>query len=94
MVEYRSLVVKIAHDNVVAYTTKVNYKLSCDVETFLGLACIMPLLEIVQGLSKFVQGRQTLMCNFVSTVKLVKVDVSKCIVMLDQVPPSTPLIFS
>jgi hypothetical protein len=56
LVEYPSLVVKMAHDNVVVQTTKVNYELLCDVKTFLGLACIMPLLEIVQGLSKFVQG--------------------------------------
>jgi hypothetical protein len=74
-VEYRSLVVKMVHDNVVFQTTKVNYELLCDVETFLGLACIMPLLEIMQGLSKFMQGRQNLTCNFVSIVKLVKANV-------------------
>jgi hypothetical protein len=33
--------------------TKVNYKLLCDVETFLDFICIFPLLEIVQGFSKF-----------------------------------------
>jgi hypothetical protein len=39
---------------------KANYELLCNVENFLGLACIMPLLEVVQGLSKFAQGHQIL----------------------------------
>jgi hypothetical protein len=42
---------------------KVKYELLCNVENFLGLACIMPLLEVVQGLSKFAQGHQILICE-------------------------------
>lgn len=41
LVEYRSLVVRMVHDNVAIQTTKPNYELLCDVKTFLGLVCIM-----------------------------------------------------
>jgi hypothetical protein len=47
LVEYCYLVVKMVHDNVVVQTTKVNYELLCDVETFLGLTCIMPFVMLV-----------------------------------------------
>jgi hypothetical protein len=33
-------------------TTKVNYELLCDAETFLGLTIVLYLLELVQGLLK------------------------------------------
>jgi hypothetical protein len=41
----------ITHD-----TIKFFLELLCDVEVFLGLSYIIPMLEIVQGLSKFVQN--------------------------------------
>jgi predicted glycosyltransferase involved in capsule biosynthesis len=41
----------VTHD-----TIKTNLELLCDVEVFLGLTYIIPILEIVQGLSKFVQN--------------------------------------
>jgi hypothetical protein len=57
------LLLKMAQDNVVVHMGKVNYELLCNVENFLGLTCIMPLLEVVQGLSKFSQGHQILICE-------------------------------
>ncbi len=45
-----------------------------DVETLLGLACVIALLEVVQGLSKFAQGRGTFIYDFVDALKLVEVD--------------------
>jgi hypothetical protein len=36
-------------------------------EDFVDLACFLPCLEtIVQGLSKFAQGQQTFICEFIS----------------------------
>jgi hypothetical protein len=55
--EYKALVVKMVEDNVIVDTTKINYELMCDLETLLGLSCIIPLLELVQGLSKFAQSQ-------------------------------------
>ncbi len=44
-------------------------ELLCDVEMFLGLTCIIPMLEFVQGLSKFAQNRDIFICDFVVVVK-------------------------
>ncbi len=51
--EYQMLVVKMVEDNVNIVIVKANYELIYDVETLLGLACVLPLLELVQGLFKF-----------------------------------------
>jgi hypothetical protein len=51
--EYQMLVVKMVEDNVSIAIVKANYELLYDVETLLGLVCVLPLLELVQGLFKF-----------------------------------------
>ncbi len=51
--EYQMLIVKMVEDNVSIVIVKANYELLYDVETLLGLACVLPLLELVQGLFKF-----------------------------------------
>jgi hypothetical protein len=61
--KYCVLIVKMVQGSVVVHMGKANYELLCNVENFLGLACIMPLLEVVQGLSKFAQGHQILICE-------------------------------
>jgi hypothetical protein len=38
----------------------------------LGLACILTYLETMQGLSKFAQGRDTFICDFIFTLKFAK----------------------
>ncbi len=50
-------------------TIKIDLELLCDVEVFLGLIYIIPMLEIVQGLSKFVQNWNIFICVFVDVVK-------------------------
>jgi hypothetical protein len=51
--EHKPLIVKMAQDIATINTTKVNYELLCDVGTLLGFTCVFPLLEIMQGFSKF-----------------------------------------
>ncbi len=51
--EYQMLVVKMVEDNVSIVIVKTNHELLYDVETLLGLAFVLPLLELVQGLFKF-----------------------------------------
>jgi hypothetical protein len=68
--EYKTLVVKIVEDSVTIDIAKTNYELLCDLETLLGLSCIIPLLELLQGLSKFTQSQQTFICDFISALKL------------------------
>jgi hypothetical protein len=45
--EYEAFVVKMAIDSASGQITEANYELLCDVETLLGLACVIPLLEVV-----------------------------------------------
>jgi hypothetical protein len=50
--EYKTLVVIMSDDvanNVIANT---NYDVLCDVETIMRLMCVLPMLEVVQSLSK------------------------------------------
>jgi hypothetical protein len=46
-------VVSMFENQVTNIVAKANLDLLCDVETFLGLVYIIPLLECVQSLSKF-----------------------------------------
>jgi hypothetical protein len=66
--EYKTLVVNMNDDvanNVVANT---NYELLCDVETIMGLTCVLPMLEAMQSLNKLAQNKDTFICDFVSAV--------------------------
>jgi hypothetical protein len=73
--EYKVLVVKMVKDSVIVDTIKTNYELLCDLEMLLGLSCSIPLLELVQGLSKISQSQQTSICDFISIFKLCEADI-------------------
>ncbi len=45
--EYKALIMKMAIDSAGVRITKTNYESLCDVETLLGLACTIPLLEVM-----------------------------------------------
>ncbi len=53
--EYKPLIMKMVEDSTIVVIAKVNYEILCDAKTLLDLACVLPLLEVVQGLSKFAQ---------------------------------------
>jgi hypothetical protein len=48
---------------------KANIELLCDIKVFLGLACIILMLECIQGLFKFAQTQDAFICDFVAIVK-------------------------
>jgi hypothetical protein len=52
LAEYKSLVVKMGDDMAKNASTKNNYELLCDCDIVLGLTCVLPMLEVVQSLSK------------------------------------------
>jgi hypothetical protein len=56
--EYESLLVKMSEDNPRNTLTKTNYGLFCDYDIVLGLKCVLPMLELVQSLSKMLQARE------------------------------------
>jgi hypothetical protein len=47
----------MVEDNVTIDIGKTNYELLCDLEMLFHFSCIIPLLELVQGLSKFAQSQ-------------------------------------
>jgi hypothetical protein len=47
---YKVVVIKMVIDSPTIGIAKTNYELHCDVEALLGLACVLLLLELVQGL--------------------------------------------
>jgi hypothetical protein len=54
----------VAHDS-----TMANLELLCNIEFFLGLTCIISMLECVQNLSKFAQTRDVFIYDFVVVLK-------------------------
>ncbi len=52
--KYRTLVVKMNDDLHIMVVTKTNLQHLYDVEVVMGLTCIMPLLEAIHALIKFV----------------------------------------
>jgi hypothetical protein len=70
-VEYKSLVVKMFEDQLARnVTTKFNYELLCDCDTILGLIFVLPMLEVMQSLSKLALDRNTFVCNLVNLLVL------------------------
>jgi hypothetical protein len=72
--EFKTLFVKLAEDTTTNEFVIVNYELLCDIETVMGLTCLLPMLEALQGLSKYVQNIETFIYDFVGSVKLGRAD--------------------
>jgi hypothetical protein len=65
--EYKTLINKLATNNAGVELTKANLLNMCDIDMILGLPCILPMLEFVNGLMKFAQSRNVfvwLHCNY------------------------------
>jgi len=54
--EFKTLIVKMAQDSVFNEFVAMNSELLCDVETIMGFICVIPMVEFVQILSKYVQN--------------------------------------
>jgi hypothetical protein len=66
---YKSLVVQMFEEHVAHDSTWANLELLCTIEVFKGLTYIIPMLECVQNLSKFVQTHDVFICDFVVVLK-------------------------
>ncbi len=73
--EYKPLVINMSDDVANNAIVNTNYELLCDVETIMGLTCVLPMLEVVQSLSQLVQNKDTFICDFVSVVKLCQFEI-------------------
>jgi len=45
--EYKSIVIKMSEYLPTNHVATTNYALFCDVETIMGLTCVLPMLEVV-----------------------------------------------
>ncbi len=69
MVEYKTILVKMTLDNPTNQQGMLNYEHLCDIHIFLGLACILPLLESMHALIKFAQSKDVFVCYLVVPIK-------------------------
>ncbi len=79
MAEYKTFLVKMALDSLTNQQAKQNYEHLCDLQTFLKLACILPLLESMHAIIKFAQMWDLFMCDLVVVIKVAKVICITCI---------------
>jgi len=67
--EYKTMLVKMTLDNPTNQQVMLNYEHFCDIHIFLGLACILPLLESIHVLIKFAQSKDVFVCDLVVPIK-------------------------
>jgi len=72
MTKYKTLIMKISQDNASIAQARFNLILFCDLPLLLGLSCLLPLLEAVNALIKFAQGRDIFICGNGSISKCFK----------------------
>ncbi len=72
--EYKFVVMKLFEDLPINHVATTNYELFCDVETMMGLTCVLLMLEVVQSLNKLAQNRDCFICDFVAIMKLTQID--------------------
>jgi hypothetical protein len=70
--EYKTLIMEISQDNASIAQARFNLILFCDLPLLLGLSCLLPLLEAVNALIKFAQGRDIFICGNGSISKCFK----------------------
>jgi len=67
--EYKSLVVKMDTDAPKSKLVREKIDLLCDLKLVLDLPCILPMLEVVHTLLKYVQRRDVFICEVIDAVK-------------------------
>jgi hypothetical protein len=75
---YRTLIAKMAIDSSIMKVAKANLVNLCDVGTILNLPCVLPMLESINALMKFVQARDVFVCDYIVTIKFGKLMCTKC----------------
>jgi hypothetical protein len=68
--KYRTLIAKMAINNSIVKATKANLVNLRDVGTILGLPCVLPMLESIDVLMKFVQVKDVFVCDYIATIKI------------------------
>jgi hypothetical protein len=67
-------------DSGIMEVAKANLVNLCDVGTILGLPCVLPMLESINALMKFVQVKDVFVCDYIAIVKICHLLIcTKCI---------------
>jgi hypothetical protein len=74
MPKYETLIMKMSQDNVSIVQARFNLDLLYDLHMLLGLLCLLPLLEAMHALIKFVEGKDIFICDVVAIVKICQAD--------------------
>ncbi len=82
--KYKTLMGKMSDDVANNAVTNTNYELLCDVETIMGLTCVLLMLEAMQNLNKLAQNKDTFICDFVSAVMLCQFEIYTIYVNLEK----------
>lgn len=69
LTQYPVLLYKMHLDAPTLKTAQTNLEFLLDVQTLLGLACLMPMLEEMNRLIKFAQSRNIFVCDFVAALR-------------------------
>ncbi len=75
MVEYKTMLVKMALDSLTNQQAQLNHENLCDLQVLLGFACILPLLESIHALIKCTQMKNVYVCDLVVVIKLCQGDI-------------------
>jgi hypothetical protein len=67
---YMPLVAKMVEDNPFLMVAMDYFELLCDVNLLVFLSCLLPMLEIIHPLIKFVQKWDVFVCDYVATIKI------------------------
>jgi len=75
----RTLIANMAVGSSIVKVAKANLVNLCDVGTILNLPCVLPMLESINALMKFAQAKDVFVCDYIVTIKYVKLICTKCI---------------
>ena len=70
LVQYFVLLFKMHLDAPTVHVAKKNFECLTDVQSILGLLCLLPLVEQLNQLIKFAQGRNIFVCDFVAALRV------------------------
>jgi hypothetical protein len=70
--KYKTFITKMLEDQIENETIRSNLKKLLNLKFILRLHCILPFLELVHTLIKYVQGRGVYICDFVEAIKMCK----------------------
>jgi hypothetical protein len=70
VVEYKTFIAKMSEDHIENEVVRSNLQKLLDLELIIVLHHILPVLELVHILIKYIQGKDVCICDFVEIIKM------------------------